>query len=137
MTALKAPEQVACVVSVNGVTNLFSHMGRYDRDTDSYRYWERYAGASAFSPDAEKAQITPLERTHHFKSPVLMFHGREDTTVEYFQGSAFKKAWGNRPGLTFVKWDSADHYLRTQEMRHDLLETSLAFLSTHHPVIDE
>ena len=133
MTGLKAPDKVGCIVSVAPVTDIFSHMSRYDRDTDGYRYWARYAGGDVFAAEEERTAISPSDRAGEYRVPVLLIHGKEDLVVRIDQSERFRYAWGSRPGLRFVELDGQDHYLRTSQARQTVLAESLALLAEHHP----
>jgi len=133
MTALRAPEKVGCVVAVAPVTDIVTHMSRFDRDTAPHRYWARYAGADPFSDDEFRTDISPVRRTTDYRAKVLLMHGDEDLVVEYSQSRVFARRWGDRSGMKFVTLEGADHFMRTSAIRRTVLEESLAFLAQHHP----
>ncbi|MEM9739977.1 MAG: alpha/beta fold hydrolase [Pseudomonadota bacterium] len=133
MTALEAPDKVKCVVAVAPVTDIVAHMGRFDRHRSSHAYWERYVGLNRFSDDSAKRQITPADRVGGFKAPVLLIHGKEDLVVTPSQSRMLERAWGNRPGLRYVKMEGQDHYLTSTQARTTVLKESLAHLSAYHP----
>lgn len=136
-SALMAPlldsDRIKCSVAVNPVSDIFSHMGRFQRETSAYNYWARYAGGTAYqSPDSKRA-ITPAERLSEYQSPILIIHGREDTTVDVDQSQRFQRDWGDRAGLTYIELDGEDHYLTGTASRQRVLSESLAFMATNHP----
>ncbi|MEO1787245.1 MAG: alpha/beta fold hydrolase [Pseudomonadota bacterium] len=133
MTALKAPDKVGCVIAVAPVTNIFQHMGRFEPDTWSHRYWARYAGGDVYAEDAAKRAISPMDRTSAFSMPVLLMHGKNDAVVLPRQSSRFASAWGRRPGLRFVEMDGQDHFLSSTKARYAVLRESLALLQSSHP----
>ncbi|MEO0467560.1 MAG: alpha/beta fold hydrolase, partial [Pseudomonadota bacterium] len=133
MTALRAPERVSCVVAAAPVTDIVSHMERYERDTEVYRYWSRYAGVDIFADDDERTAISPMRRARDFRADVLLLHGEDDRVVEYSQSRGLQREWGSRDGLDLVKLENTDHFFRTSEARAEILQRSLAFLNENHP----
>lgn len=133
MSALRAPDKVACTIAVAPVTNIFEHMARYEYGTSAFNYWARYAGGDRFSDEAMRKDITPAARTNDYKTPVLIIHGKSDKVVEISQSEGFARAWGTRAGLTFVPLDGQDHYLRSTPGRQTVLSESLGFLEANHP----
>lgn len=133
MTALRAPDKVGCVVAVAPVTDVYKQMARFGRDTFGYNYFARYVGGDVFTAEAEKRDITPEDRAGEFRAPVLLMHGETDLVVRPQQSRNFERAWGNRPGLRYVKIDGQDHYLTSTVARTTVLRESLAHLAAHHP----
>jgi len=133
MTALKAPDKVGCVIAVAPVTNIFSHMGRFEPDTATYRYWSRYVGGDTFMSRDKKAEISPMERATEYDMPVLLIHGKDDLVVKLSQSRAFERNWGNGTGLTFVEMDGQDHYLTSTIARETVLRESLSLMARSHP----
>lgn len=133
MSALRAPEKVACTIAVAPVTNIFEHMANYDRGTAPHTYWARYTGGDRFSAEEMQKDITPASRTNEYKTPVLIMHGKNDWVVAIAQSEAFARAWGTRAGLKFVQLDGQDHHLRSTPGRQEVLAESLRFLEANHP----
>lgn len=133
MTALKAPSKVGCVVAVAPVTNIYNHMGRFERSSEPYRYWARYAGSDVFDERETQVSITPELRAGEYAVPVMLIHGKADYTVEFQQSQRFRNRWGSRPGLTFVEMEGEDHYLTSTTARYTVLSESLRHLDAHHP----
>lgn len=133
MSSLRAPEKVACSIAIAPVTDIFTHMAVYDRDTWPHTYWARYAGGDRFSSAEARKDISPAARTSDYKTPVMILHGKSDSVVAFSQSEAFVRNWGNRAGLTFVALEGEDHYLRSSRVRYDVLSESLRFLKANHP----
>jgi len=135
MAGLRQKDKIGCIVAVAPVTDIFTHMARYERNSEPYDYWSRYVGADIFAPEAEKKRLSPARRAREYNMPVLLIHGKSDLVVTQSQSKQFEREWGARPGLTVHYMAGQDHFLRTTEARHTLLEHSLDFLQTHHPAL--
>ena len=133
MAALRDPEGVACVVSYAGVTHPFALLERGAGRSSTVRYWEAYMG-SRFEDAAYRNSITPVLRAGEIGQPLLMLHGDEDTTVDYDQMVAMRRAMNGRADAHFVTLEGESHYLDTQASREILLRESGSFLSRHLPV---
>lgn len=133
MSALRTSGKVSCVVAVAPVTDIFAHMGRYDSDSASYNYWERYVGGNKFSTPEMRKGVSPVARTTEYSIPVMLIHGKSDMVVEFSQSQNFARAWGTRAGLTFVELEGQDHHLRSTKARNTILTESLRFLDENHP----
>lgn len=129
-------DKIACVVAVSPVTDIFAHMARYDTDSAAYNYWARYAGGNKFSSAAMRASITPISRIDEYKVPIMLIHGKSDWVVQISQSHNFVRAWGAKPGLTFIELDGQDHHLRSEKARKEVLSKSLQFLNSHHPAVN-
>lgn len=139
-SALMAPllraNDIKCAISVNGVTDPFAHMGRFNgsnRVSSVLAYWEQYMGELFASRD-QHAIITPTKRVAEYTTPVLLIHGDEDTRVSFEQYEGFVRAAGDVSWLTPFVMRGENHFLATQASREMVLEQSLAFLAEHHPV---
>lgn len=132
MTALRDPQNVACVVSFAGVTDPFAMLA------DSYagatvRYWETYMG-SRFSDAGYRTSITPVDRASELGLPLLVMHGNEDTTVPVGQMQALQRVMRSRDNARFITLEGEDHFMRTAAVRNRLLTESGAFLYEHLPL---
>ena len=79
---------------------------------------------------ASKRLVTPLERASEFAQPILLIHGREDTTVDYDQAAAFA---GKVKSARLVTMPGDDHVMYNTASRRKVVEESLAFLAQNHP----
>jgi dipeptidyl aminopeptidase/acylaminoacyl peptidase len=136
MTALRAPDEVRCVVGVSAVTDPFRMLGnmrlRGGSESDELRYWHDYIG-TIFDDEARQHEITPLDRVDEYGVPVLLVHGDDDTTVEVEQSRLMASAMEGREGFRYVEMSGEDHYLGTYNARHTLLSESRDFLQRHLP----
>ncbi len=139
-SSVKAPDLFKCVISINGVSNVAEQYSwsveKYGKDSETVNYWRRYIGRDNLQarpgPNKPTTLWSPARQAHKIKSPVLVMHGNEDTTVPYEQfmsiTRALKSAGKDFEGVTMK---GNDHYLKTTEARKDMLGRSIAFLDKH------
>jgi dipeptidyl aminopeptidase/acylaminoacyl peptidase len=127
-----------CAVAVAGVSDPVLFMqwvarseGYHDRTAT--RYWERFLGADDIY-DKRLDAISPLKNAEKFSAPLLLIHGRDDTTVPYDQSADLAKAL-KRAGKPFeiVTLEKEDHYLSRSATRLQMLQTSVEFLRKYNP----
>jgi dipeptidyl aminopeptidase/acylaminoacyl peptidase len=125
------PDLYACAVSISGVSDLGRMMDyerkRGGRHSSSVSFWESRIG----QPD-DSARIdatSPALHADRVRIPVLIMHGKLDTTVPYAQGEAERDAL-QRAGkkVEFVTFDNDDHYLTLAETRIQMLTNLERFL---------
>ena len=127
-----------CAVSVAGVSDPASLL-RWVARKEAYgtqiglRYWERFLGASD-PGDKRLDAISPLRHADQITVPLLLIHGRDDTTVPYDQSTDLVKAM-KRAGkpAEFVTLDKEDHYLSRSATRLQMLQASVEFLKKYNP----
>jgi dipeptidyl aminopeptidase/acylaminoacyl peptidase len=125
-----------CSVSVAGISDL--HRMRNDERRDSpssaTRFWDRYWGVSSKDEAQVLKEISPIDHVQSIEVPVLLIHGKDDTTVPFEQSevmlNAMKKA-GKQVELIALKHE--DHYLSRSETRLQMLEATVAFLRANNP----
>lgn len=128
MTALLDADRTICAISINGVTDPFELI--YTGPV-SLAYWEQYMGDIYKTPKDKKSAMTPMDRAGEYKAPLLLIHGKEDTTVTYYQSSMFAR---NAPDAELVTIEGDDHGLFNSASRKKVIAESLEFLNLHHPV---
>ena len=137
MSGLLRPDQARCLIAVNAVTDPFSMIGEYVKagghDALGVQYWQRYIGQSVFSSADTKRTITPVSRSSELSMPLLLIHGKEDTTVPFGHSSRLNRELRRRPHFRFVRMEGQDHYLSSTAARETVLRESLDFLAEHHP----
>ena len=133
MSGLINKQKTRCIVAVSAVTDFYGLTGSEGLARDEDDFWARYLGGTIYQSTSEKRKTTPAERTDEYDMPVLLIHGREDTTVPVNQSRGFKKSWGSRPGLRYVEIEGEDHYLGSSKVREKVLSESIAFLAANHP----
>ena len=127
-----------CAVSVAGISDPASFM-RWVARKEAYgtqlglRYLERFLGASD-PGDKRLDAISPLRHADQITVPLMLIHGRDDTTVPYDQSESIAKAMkhAGKP-VEFVTLDKEDHYLSRSETRLQMLQTSVEFLRKYNP----
>jgi len=127
-----------CAVAVSAVSDPANFM-RWVVRKESYgektgqRYWERFLGVD--NPDDKRLDaISPLKHIDRLTVPMMLIHGRDDTTVPYDQSVDVAKAM-KKAGRTveFVTLDKEDHYLSRSATRLQMLQASMDFLKKYNP----
>lgn len=127
-----------CAVAVAGISDP-SNFVHWVMRKESYgnkqgvRYWQRFLGVD--NPNDKKLDaISPLRHAEQITVPLMLIHGREDTTVPYDQSADLAKAL-KRLGkpAEFVTLDKEDHYLSRSATRLQMLKTSVEFLRKYNP----
>jgi len=129
MTGLLGKDTTQCIISINGVTDPF---GMLDSNGQARTYWEQYMGDVHNTRFWNKKEITPVDRANEYTAPVLLLHGKEDTTVPFDQASDLKRRLP-KAQVELVRFPGDDHYMQNTASRVQILEESLAFLAAHHP----
>jgi dipeptidyl aminopeptidase/acylaminoacyl peptidase len=127
-----------CAVAVAGVSdpsNFIHWIARKEAlgDKIGLRYLERFLGAS--DPDDKRLDaISPLRHADQITVPLMLIHGRDDTTVPFDQSEAIAKAMkhAGKP-VEFITLDKEDHYLSRSETRLQMLQSSIEFLRKYNP----
>ena len=127
MGAILAPEEVACVVAVNPVTEPVSLIGEgLAVDAESLvTFWERYVGDRYMSGEAA-SEISVVSRAGELAASILVFHGEEDNVVSIDQSQALARSLRGSDQFTFVPLEGDDHYMSRAGSRREVLERSLA-----------
>jgi dipeptidyl aminopeptidase/acylaminoacyl peptidase len=132
------PGTYRCAVSLAGISDP-EHMLRWvlaghdHSDNLASRYWNRYMGVSG-PGDPRLAEISPLAHAANVAAPLMLIHGKEDTTVPYEQSAMMAKALEKlRKPVEFVTLAKEDHYLSRSETRLQMLTASVAFLRRNNP----
>jgi len=125
-----------CAVSMAGVANLPAFLKWSDDRVGlgaTIRYWKAFMGVtSVFGNDL--GAISPASLASHADAPVLLIHGKDDTTVPFDQSvgmaNALKRA--GKP-VEFVPLDGADHWLLKEDTRIAMAKASVAFVEKYNP----
>jgi dipeptidyl aminopeptidase/acylaminoacyl peptidase len=127
-----------CAVAVAPVSDPSNFMRWVSRkeaygDKIGQRYWERFLGVDS-PADSRLDAISPLKHIDRLNVPLLLIHGRDDTTVPYEQSTDVAKAL-KKSGRTldFVTLDKEDHYLSRSATRLQMLQASMEFLQKYNP----
>lgn len=127
-----------CAVAVAGVSDPAGFMQWVKRkeeygDQVGLRYWERFLGVDK-PGDRGLDAISPLKNASRISVPLLLIHGRDDTTVPYDQSEDLAKALkkAGKP-VQFVTLSKEDHYLSHSATRLQMLQASMEFLQANNP----
>jgi dipeptidyl aminopeptidase/acylaminoacyl peptidase len=127
-----------CAVDVSGPSDL-QRFVQWSGDTHSQRkrsliaYWDRYMQAEA-QKDPTYAEISPIKHIDRITVPVMIIHGRDDTTVPFQQSQWMAdamKAAGKK--VEFVPLSGEDHWLSRSETRQQMLTAMVRFIETNNP----
>jgi dipeptidyl aminopeptidase/acylaminoacyl peptidase len=128
-----------CAVAVSAVSdpaNFMRWVGRKESygEKTGQRYWERFLGVDDPS-DKRLDAISPLKHIDQLTVPMLLIHGRDDTTVPYDQSLDVAKVM-KKAGRTveLVTLDREDHYFSHSATRLQMLQTSMDLLEKYNPV---
>lgn len=120
-----------CAVSVNGVADMDAMFasdlsGRSD-------LFSRNVNA-LIGKGVNLNSISPAAHAGKADAPVLLIHGREDTTVPFEQSVLMEdKLKDADKTVKFIKLDGEDHFLSRAETRKTMLEQTVAFVEKHNP----
>jgi dipeptidyl aminopeptidase/acylaminoacyl peptidase len=126
-----------CSVSVAGVADL-SRFFFYTRDegggheSSTTRFWKTFVGAT--SNGAGMTAISPANLADRADAPILLIHGKDDTTVPIDQSDAMERALkaAGKP-VERLTLDHADHHFLEQDARMAMIEASVAFVEKYNP----
>lgn len=127
------PGLYACAVSWAGVTDLPLQLGtdiRYAGGSHSQTasFWKSRMGENM----AQLAATSPARNADKVKSPILLLHGKNDTTVELKQSQLMADALmqAGKP-VEFVTFEGEDHHLELADTRVRVLKEMERFLKQH------
>jgi dipeptidyl aminopeptidase/acylaminoacyl peptidase len=125
--AIEDPDLYRCIASIAGVT-----------DPKEWRFSRRnYVGglaAQTFVGSDDKVDVlgSPIERASEIHTPVLLVHGKLDVNVPFRQSSSLARALERADkNVVFIEYDRAEHDIRPERYRIDMLARLGAFLSDH------
>lgn len=126
-----------CAVAVAGVSDLGRMLTEFAvgarQTSQPLRYWERFLRADG--PDDPRIdEISPLKHAQNASAPILLIHGKEDTTVPYYQSEAMAKAL-KRAGkpVELVSLAKEGHHLSMSPTRQQMLTALTDFLRRNNP----
>ncbi len=127
-----------CAVSLAGISDtdeMLKHVRREEGHGQKIglRYWERFMGVEG-PGDPRLKEISPINHLDRLEVPVLLVHGKEDTTVPFDQSADFAKALKRaHKSVEMVTLDQEDHYLSRPATRLQALRAITAFVEKHNP----
>jgi len=127
MSGIAEPERYRCLVSIAGVTDPEILM------SDARYAWGRYAIQKAISRDHEVVKHgSPLARASEIRVPVLLFHGDDDVNVSIEHSVKLAKTLERaEKSVEFIEYEDAEHSIRRNGYRVDMLDRIGSFLDTH------
>ena len=127
-----------CAAAFAGVADparMLEHEARNygGRNNTVSRYWNRFLGVES-ADDKKLDEISPVKHVQSISVPVLLIHGKEDSTVPYEQSEVMAKAM-KRAGkpVEFVSLAKEDHYLSMSSTRVQMLNSVVEFLRKNNP----
>jgi acetyl esterase/lipase len=133
--ATKTPELYACVASIAGVSDLnlmIQHDLNNVQSDPLTRDWLETAVAADLNDKAALAKVSPAAHADKVRAPVLLIHGRDDTTVPFAHTETMAQALRalEKP-VEVVELAGEDHYLSKAATRTQMLEALDRFLALH------
>jgi dipeptidyl aminopeptidase/acylaminoacyl peptidase len=119
-----------CAVSIGGITDLnrllaWQKEKAFTNYSAAVPYLERYMGPAAASPVSLAGQVS---------IPVLLIHGRDDTTVPFNQAQSMADALqAAHKSVQLIALPGEDHWLSRSDTRLQALQATLQFLQANNP----
>lgn len=99
------------------------------QDDPSVRYWK-----DLYGPRENWDAISPARQAANADCPVLIFHGKDDTSVPFEQGQRMADALqAAAKTYEFVPYEKQDHNETNQVDRVDMIRRTLDFLAKYNP----
>jgi pimeloyl-ACP methyl ester carboxylesterase len=126
-----------CAVSVSGPANMANFMDwqakRYGLESESLRYLQKVTGAD-HGGSALLHEISPLYLASRADAPILLIHGKDDTTVPIEQSREMAAALkGAGKPVQFVELEKEDHFLSRGVTRIAMLTAAVEFVEKNNP----
>jgi dipeptidyl aminopeptidase/acylaminoacyl peptidase len=131
------PGRFDCIAAYAPVANVGLFLGdrelAYGGDSWVANYWRLVFGGE---PNAVQRQqldaISPFYNARSFTDPVLLMHGRDDSSVPISQSRRMADALEDAgKDVTYVEMRGADHWLTNRATRLDVLTRLESFLAEH------
>jgi dipeptidyl aminopeptidase/acylaminoacyl peptidase len=121
----------APVSDLTTMVNLAEH-ANHSSNLES-RYWRAFMGATN-AADPILRELSPAHHAAEADAPILLIHGKQDTTVLPEQSAIMRRALGSagKP-FEFVEMAGEDHYLSKAATRTQMLQASVAFVQKYNP----
>lgn len=126
------PDKYACVVSINGVSDLTDFINQFSEDDEADRavreIWIQRIGNPDTDPDAVKA-ISPRTYVGNIKAEILLIHGDEDDIVHVDQSrETFRLLQEYDVSSIYHELEGAGHSVRDKDQRAEMLMLIQRFL---------
>jgi dipeptidyl aminopeptidase/acylaminoacyl peptidase len=125
----KDPDQYRCGISMAGVSSVNKQMRIYDSVID-----ERAAKFQWSKLSTDFDAVSPINFVDKIKAPLLLLHGKVDTTVDVTQSRKMNaKMLAAGRTVQYVEMPLADHYALREADRATILTSLEAFLDKYNP----
>ncbi|MBS0408965.1 MAG: S9 family peptidase [Proteobacteria bacterium] len=126
-----------CAVSYAGLSDLTAMLAweanQAGEVSPELRYWRKYMGVTS-DDNAALRGLSPAKLADQADAPILLLHGKDDTTVPLVQSQlmrdALKKA--GKP-VDMIVLPGEDHYLSRQASRIQMITAAVAFVMKLNP----
>jgi dipeptidyl aminopeptidase/acylaminoacyl peptidase len=129
------PDLYACAVSVSGLSDIQKLVAEIEHDWGSKSDIFSIEQAQIGDPDTEAAQLkaaSPALHADKVKIPILLIHGRDDTTVPIRQSVEMQTAMQDAgKTVQFIQIDGEDHYMKFGQTRVTVLTEIEKFLAAN------
>jgi len=125
-----------CAVAVSGVSDVGALMaadGAGD-DNPSGRYTRALFGANEPYEQAI-VDISPLRHAEAADAPILLVHGKDDTTVPFVHSLGMNtRLLAAGKTVQFLPLEGEDHFWSREKTRVEILEATVSFVERYNPV---
>jgi len=126
---VKDPDQYRCGISMAGVSSVNKQMRIYDSIID-----ERAAKFHWSKLSTDFDAVSPINFVDKIKAPLLLLHGKVDTTVDVTQSRKMNaKMLAAGKTVQYVEMPLADHYALREADRVTILTSLETFLDKYNP----
>ncbi len=127
------PDLYACAVSWAGISDLPLLLGSDIRDSGGAHSQMALMLLKEMGSDtARLAEVSPARHADMVKCPILLMHGKNDTTVELVQSKKMNEALlAARKQVEFITFEGEDHYFALADTRIRFLKEMERFLKQH------
>ncbi len=127
----KQPDLYQCAISMSGVSDwpkMFDKDSRRPEYRRAAKKWTKEIGDPELDEEQLKAR-SPYYFAKDIKMPVLIIHGKQDSTVPMSQAKQMAKQlkkFGNKPETLYLGWEA--HGLHKQRSREEAYQKIIDFL---------
>lgn len=127
--AERNPDLYKCAISYAGVSDLAEMMRK-----DQFFLYGRMRRAWMDEQAPDFAAVSPIKHPEKFGIPILLMHGKKDTTVDVGQSRemAEKLKAAGKP-YDYIEQPEGDHFFSREADRLQFLEKMESFLDKHNP----
>jgi len=106
---------------------------RGGKEGEAMRYWKKSMALNGEN-DPAGAAISPAKHAGAVQSPLMIIHGREDTTVPLEQGQIMANAMrsAGKP-VEFIVLENETHHIESASTRTKMLQSMIGFLLRNNP----